>query len=106
MADCSKAPELLSCLEARHLLADRGYDRDKVISQAKAQKMHPVIPPKKTRKVLRAYDKEAYKLRYLVEQAFLHLKRWRGIARRYAKKASSFLAAVQIRCIALWVNIS
>ncbi|HSI84540.1 MAG TPA: IS5/IS1182 family transposase, partial [Candidatus Methylacidiphilales bacterium] len=42
----------------------------------------------------------------LVENAFLNLKQWRGIATRYAKNASSFLAAVQIRCISLWIPIS
>ncbi|NLX83156.1 MAG: IS5/IS1182 family transposase, partial [Clostridiales bacterium] len=36
---------------------------------------------------------------------FLHLKRWRGIATRYAKNTSSFVAAVQIRCISLWANV-
>ncbi|MDR2528289.1 MAG: IS5/IS1182 family transposase, partial [Synergistaceae bacterium] len=41
-----------------------------------------------------------------VENAFLYLKRWRGIATRYAKNTSSFLAAVHIRCIALWAGIS
>jgi len=68
--------------------------------------MTVVIPPKKNRNVQRFYDKNAYKLRHLVENAFLHLKRWRGIATRYAKKTSSFLASVHIRCIALWLNIS
>ena len=41
-----------------------------------------------------------------MENTFLHLKRWRGIATRYAKRASSFLAVIQIRCIALWAGIS
>ncbi|MDR0672847.1 MAG: IS5/IS1182 family transposase, partial [Zoogloeaceae bacterium] len=36
---------------------------------------------------------------------FLHLKRWRGIATRHARNTASFVAAVQIRCIALWANI-
>ncbi|MHB1246264.1 MAG: IS5/IS1182 family transposase, partial [Sulfuriferula sp.] len=36
----------------------------------------------------------------------LHLKRWRGIATRYVKNASSFLAAVHIRCLVLWLSIS
>jgi transposase len=36
----------------------------------------------------------------------LHLKRWRGIATRYAKRSDSFLAAVQIRCLVLWAGIS
>ncbi|MDG4606039.1 MAG: transposase [Candidatus Contendobacter sp.] len=51
-------------------------------------------------------DEDLYKLRHRVETAFLHLKRWRGIATRYAKNTASFLAAVQSRCIALWANIS
>jgi hypothetical protein len=41
-----------------------------------------------------------------VENTFLHLKRWRGIATRYAKNSASFFAAIQIRCIALWLKIS
>jgi len=32
---------------------------------------------------------------------FLHLKQRRGIATRYAKNATSFLAAAQIRCTAI-----
>jgi len=46
------------------------------------------------------------KLRHLVENAFLNLKRWRGIATRYAKNLSPFVAAVQIRCLVLWLAIS
>jgi transposase len=68
--------------------------------------MTPVIPPKRNRKVKRKYDTNLYRLRHLVENAFLHLKRWRGIATRYAKHAASFLAAVHIRCLILWLNIS
>ncbi|MGC8854523.1 MAG: IS5/IS1182 family transposase, partial [Halothiobacillaceae bacterium] len=40
-----------------------------------------------------------------VENAFLQLKRWRGIATRYTKNADSFLAAAQIRCIAIWAQV-
>jgi transposase len=82
------------------------YDSDEIVAQAGSQGITAVIPPRKNRKVQRQYDKDLYKLRHLVENAFLHLKRWRGIASRYAKNARSFLAAVQIRCIALWANIS
>lgn len=68
--------------------------------------MNAVIPPRKNRTTQRLYDTELYKLRHLIENAFLHLKRWRGIATRYAKNDASFLAAVHIRCIALWAAIS
>ena len=47
-----------------------------------------------------------YKLRHRVENTFLMLKRGRGIATRYAKNSASFLAAVHIRCLTLWLNIS
>ena len=105
-ADCTLAPRLIEGLKAGHLLADKGYDSDQIVEQARRQGMEPVIPPRRNRKVLRKYDTYLYRLRHLVENAFLHLKRWRGIATRYAKNTASFLAAVQIRCIALWLNIS
>ena len=104
-ADCTQASKLIDGITAEYLLADKGYDSDEIVAQAESQGMIAVIPPRKNRKVQRKYDKDLYKLRHLVENAFLHLKRWRGIASRYAKNAKSFLAAVQIRCIALWANI-
>ena len=45
------------------------------------------------------------KLRHLVENCFLALKRWRGIATRYAKTSDAFIAAVHVRCIAIWAAI-
>lgn len=96
---------MIEGLSAEYLLADRGYDSDEIIRLAQEQGMTPVIPPRKNRKVMREYDKTIYKTRHQVENAFLHLKRWRGIATRYAKNIASFVAAVQIRCIALWANI-
>ena len=87
------------------LLGDKGYDSNAIIAKALEQNMRIVIPPKKNRRVRREYDTYIYRLRHLVENAFLHLKRWRGIATRYAKNTSSFVAAVQIRCIALWANV-
>jgi transposase len=89
-----------------YLLADKGYDSDAIVAKAKRQGAEAVIPPRKNRKGQREYDKDVYKLRHLVENAFLHLKRWRGIATRYAKRVTSFVAAVQIRCLAIWLAIS
>ena len=105
-ADCKHAKGLIEGFSAEYLLADRGYDTNAILEQAASQGMVVVIPPKKNRKNQREYDKSSYKIRHLVENAFLHLKRWRGIATRYAKNSSSFLAAVQIRCFILWANIS
>ena len=105
-ADCTQAIALIDGFTAEKLLADKGYDTDEILAQAEKQGMETVIPPKKSRKEQRGYDKELYKARHLIENAFLHLKRWRGIATRYAKNTASFLAAIQIRCIFLWASIS
>ena len=105
-ADCTQAQHLIEGIEPHYLLADRGYDSNEVINAATRQGMDTVIPPKKNRLQQREYDKYLYRLRHLVENAFLHLKRWRGIATRYAKNASSFLAAIHVRCIFLWANVS
>ena len=96
---------MIDGISAEWLLADRGYDTDKIIDNAESQGMGIVILPKKNRKQQRDYDAYLYKLRHLVENAFLALKRWRGIATRYAKNTASFVAAVQIRCLAIWASV-
>jgi len=87
-----------------YLLADKAYDTNEILQAIKAIGAEAVIPPKKNRKEQRYFDKEIYRLRHLVENAFLKLKKWRGIATRYAKNTASFLAAVHIRCFAIWVS--
>jgi len=104
-ADCTQAGKLIEGIDADNLIGDKGYDTDEVVDLAQEAGMQVVIPPKKNRKAQREYDKYLYRLRHLVENAFLHLKQWRGIATRYAKNTASFLAAVHIRCIAIWAKI-
>ena len=96
---------LIDGIDAFALLADRGYDVNSIISLARSLGMEVVIPPKKNRKDQRKYDKDLYKLRHLVENAFLMLKQWRGIATRYAKNTDSFLAAVRIRSLLHWASL-
>ena len=104
-ADCTQAGKLFEGIDADNLIADKGYDSDEIVDEAQKADMQPVIPPRKNRKHQREYDKHLYQLRHLVENAFMHLKQWRGIATRYAKNTASFLAAVHIRCIAIWAKI-
>jgi transposase len=103
--DCKQAANLIEGIDAGALLADKAYDTNEIIALAKTAGIEVVIPPKKNRTEQREYDEYIYRLRHLVENAFLWLKRWRGIATRYAKNTASFLAAVQIRCVAIWLNI-
>lgn len=101
VADCSQALLLLKDLDIGVLLADRGYDTNEILDYSQDRGITAVIPQKKNRKVFREYDKDLYRQRHFGENTFLHLKRWRGIATRYAKNANVFLAAIHIRCMAL-----
>ncbi len=104
--DCTEALPLIEGFQADALMADKAYDTDGILNYAHENGIDPVIPPKKNRKEKRDYDTYLYRLRHLVENAILDLKGWRGVATRYAKRASSFLAIVQIRCAFLWAHIS
>ena len=104
--DCTQASKLIAGIDADDLIADRGYDTDAILQQAVAQGMHAVIPPKKNRTVQGTHDQDLHKPRHLVENTFLARKQWRGIATRYAKNSASFLTAVHIRCLVLWLKIS
>jgi len=106
VADCTQAGRLVEDIDAENLLGDKGYDSDAFVKTLEGNGITPVIPPRKGRKSPRDYDKYLYRLRHLVENAFLELKRWRGVATRYAKNTTSFLAAVHIRCIAIWAKIN
>ncbi len=99
--DNVEAIEVLDGLPINKLLADKGYDTDAIIDFAKNNEIEAVIPPKSNRKKQRYYDKQLYRMRHIVENAFLWFKRWRGIATRYCKNSRSFLASVQIRCLFL-----
>ena len=103
--DCKKAIQLIDGFEAENLLADRGYDSDDIVKFAASKNMSVVIPSKKNRKQQRSCDFHIYKFRHLVENAFLKLKRWRGVATRYAKTTAAFYGAVTLASIMLWLFI-
>ncbi len=63
---------MMSSNEGETEWADRAYDTNEIISYSKSTSITPVIPPKKNRLVLKEYDKDLYKLRHLVENAFMY----------------------------------
>ena len=105
VSDCKEAGKLIEGISGNYLLADRGYDTNEVIEKAKRLQLEVVIPPKRNRKNPRSYDKGIYEKRHKIENTFLKLKRWRGIATRYAKQTASYVAAVQICSMVMWLGI-
>ena len=101
LTDCTLALTLTADLQAQYLLADRGYETNAIVTGEMAQGMESVIPLRSQRKAHRFYDQNLHRLRYLVENAFLNFKHWRGVATRYAKRTVSYLAICQIRMLVL-----
>ena len=105
-SDIGQAFPLIQGIDARFVLADKAYSAHRFREQLKENDVQAVIPPiQRGNRSLIEYDKYLYKMRHIIENTFLSLKQWRAVATRYAKRSSSFLAAVQVRCIALWCKI-
>lgn len=101
-ADAPQGIPLLTGIKAGHVIADKGYDSDRIMGFVHGQGAIVVIPPRSNRKNQRQYDLELYKLRNLVERAFNKLKHWRRIATRYDRRSLHFLAALQLAAAVTW----
>ena len=86
------------------ILADRGYDSNKLMDYIYAHGGEPTIPSRKGAKFDRYCDWHLYKERHLVENYFLKLKAFRRIATRYDKLASTFAAFICIASILIWLK--
>lgn len=96
---------LLPEVQADLVIADKAFDADeRVIQPLEQAGKEFVIPPRSNRKNPRAYDKELYKERHLIENFFCKLKQYRAIATRYDKTARNFLAAIYLASSVIWLN--
>ncbi len=86
------------------LLADKGYDADRIRAELHSRGIRPVIPMRKSRKRRVGLDWPLYWLRNLVERCFNKLKNARGVATRYDKTAESYFGVVNISSIRLWIR--
>lgn len=89
----------------KYFLADKGYDSNLFRSSLEQRSLIPVIPGRKNRKKEIVYDKNIYRGRHVVENAFCNLKQFRSIATRFEKLSTRYLSVVQIGCILLWAKL-
>lgn len=87
---------------ARLCAADAAYDSDALRLFLIARGTQPVIPNNPTRKRLHPFDRQAYRLRNLIERMFGRLKDWRRVATRYDKLATNFTATVLLAATVTW----
>jgi len=98
------AEELIAHARGRALIADTGYDADRIVDAVRMRRMKPVIHCNPTRKRKRRLDRKLYGVRYHVELCIHRMKRFRAVATRYEKTARNYLALVQLVCACLWLN--
>ncbi|MET9566259.1 IS5 family transposase [Streptomyces tauricus] len=97
------------------VLADKAYSSRAIREHLRRRGIRAVIPAPadQQRHRLRrgsrggrppAFDRETYKQRNTVERCINRLKQWRGIATRYEKTATIYLAGLYIAGIFLWAG--
>jgi putative transposase len=102
--DIAFAHDLVEGLVADAAIADKGYDADHLCATIAETGTQIVIPPKRNRKVQRAYDRDLYKERNLIERLFNKLKQFRRVATRYDKLLRNFMGFVKLAAIAIWLR--
>ncbi len=102
VSDYCGADTVLEALpEADVLIADKGYDSNRLRKALAKQGIKSCIPGRANRKEPIVCDTELYKSRNLIERLFGRLKDWRRIATRYDRCAHTFFSAI---CMAATVS--
>jgi len=98
------AKELLGIDISGYLLADRAYDSNDFRDFLAGRGTEAVIPGKKNRIIPIEHDRHIYKERNFVERFFNRLKQFRRIATRYEKLAVTFMGAIVMAGILMWLK--
>jgi transposase len=93
---------LVPVLRDKHAVADRGFDADTFHSTLRGAHVRACIRPKRGRAWRHRFHWGYYRRRHRVEYFFCRIKRFRRIATRYDKLATTFLAFVQFAAVLDW----
>jgi len=102
--DSVQAIPLLEGFEFGGVIADRGYDGDKILEFIQDNDAQSVIPAKKNRIIPRQTDWYTYKERNLVERFINKIKQYRRIFTRFEKYASRYLAFLCFAAALIWLT--
>lgn len=86
------------------MLADRGYDADRIRELARHQGAWANISPKRNRKDPICFSPYLYRARNLVERFFNKIKLCRCVATQHDKLAANYLAFVKLASIRIWLR--
>ena len=82
---------------------DKGYSSAELRNWLLQRDIIAVIPDRTDEMGSRDYDRDLYRERPVIERTINRLKRFRRLATRYEKLASSYLAMVTIATILEWL---
>ncbi len=101
--DCPPAQRLIRRTKpAKKLLGDKAYDSEELRLWLNERGTKVVVPNRSNRKQPFSFDKQSYKQRHRIENAFCRLKDFRRIATRYDRLARNFLASVCLVAAIVW----
>ena len=103
-SEYGQANALIEGFNVDHVVADKGYDSDDFVETIERSGATAVIPPRKNRKNMRAYDKHLQKERNLVERFVQKIKNFRRVATRYERLARNYLAMLQLAATIIWLK--
>ncbi len=99
--DATRSHELIDGFEPDAVIADKGYDADRLREAIRDSGAEAVIPPRSNRKAPCDYDKTLYRERNLAERFFNKLKQFRRVATRYDKLLPNYKGFVQLAAVAI-----
>ncbi len=102
--DVTRGCALIDGFEPGSVIADKGYDADRLVKAVSASGATAVIPPRRNRKVARDFDRDVYKERNQIERFFNKLKQFRRVATRYDKLLANYMGFVKLAAIAIWLR--
>ena len=94
------------------LIADKGYSHPSCRDLLRKRGIRHTIPERRDQRERRegrpgrkpGFEKALYTKRNVVERCVNQLKQWRGIAKRYEKRAINYRAAVMIASLVIWLT--
>ena len=103
--DITQADELIDGIESDYVIADRGYDSQRLRERIVEMGATPVIPPRSNRTEPLQYDEHLYGERHLVECYINKMKHYRHIFSRFDNPHCS-VQGVPLRATAFNCNSS
>ena len=101
-SDAPQAIPLLEGIETGAVIADKGYESNRILAFIRSKGATAIIPPKSNRREPWEYDRALYRERNLIERASNRLKHWRRIATRYDRRTLYFLSALYLVSSVIW----